>query len=58
VDWQLSRYLVLKREEVSDHAIVEFTLLRDIRQTKIKIRILILKNANFQLFMELVNKPS
>ena len=40
----------------NDHAMVGFTLLRDIRQAKSKIRMLNFKKANFQLFRELVNK--
>lgn len=35
---------------------VEFRLLRDIRQTKSKIRKLNFRKANFQLFRELVNR--
>ena len=35
---------------------VGFTLLRDIRQAKSKIRMLNFRKANFQLFRELVNK--
>ena len=37
---------------------MEFTLLRDIRQTKSKIRMLKFRNATVQLFRELVNKIS
>ena len=40
----------------SDHAVVEFTLLGDMRQAKSKIRMLNFRKANFQLFRELVNK--
>jgi len=40
----------------SDHAMVEFTCLRDIGQAKSKIRKLNFRKANFQLFGELVNK--
>jgi len=40
----------------SDHAVVEFTLLGDMRQAKSKIRMLNFRKANFQLFVELINK--
>ena len=39
-----------------DYAMVEFTLSRDIRQAKSKIRKLNFRKANFQLFRELVNR--
>jgi len=40
----------------SDHALVDFTVLRDIGQTKTKIRPLSFRKADFQLFKELVNR--
>lgn len=40
-----------------DNVIVEFTLLRDIGQTKSKIRKLSFTKSNIQLFRELDNKP-
>ena len=40
----------------SDHAVVKFTLPRDITKTKSKIRILNFGKAIFQLFRELINK--
>lgn len=42
----------------SDHEIVEFILLRNMEQTKSKIRRLNFKKDKFQLFRELVNKTS
>lgn len=39
----------------SDHAMVEFTLLRDIRQARSTIRKLNFRKASFQLCRELVN---
>ena len=41
----------------SDHAMVEFTLQRDMRQAKSKIRMLHFRKANLQLFRELVKHP-
>jgi len=40
----------------SDHAMVEFTHPRDMGQTKIKIRMLNSKKADFHLFSELVSR--
>ncbi|GAB0203436.1 hypothetical protein GRJ2_002809200 [Grus japonensis] len=40
----------------SDHALVEFTVLRDMGQAKGKVRTLNFRKANFQLFKELVNR--
>jgi len=40
----------------SDHALVEFTVPRDVGQAKSKIRTLNFRKANFQLFMELVSR--
>ncbi|KAK4818274.1 hypothetical protein QYF61_009992 [Mycteria americana] len=40
----------------SDHALVEFTVLRDMGQAKSKVRTLNFRKANFQLFKELVNR--
>ncbi|GAB0209193.1 hypothetical protein GRJ2_003385000 [Grus japonensis] len=40
----------------SDHALVEFTVLRDMGQVKSKVRTLNFRKANFQLFKELVNR--
>ena len=40
----------------SDHAVVEFTLQRDMRQVKSKARKLNFRKANFQLFKELIKK--
>ena len=40
----------------SDHAMVEFTLWRDMKQLKSKFRKLNFRKANFQLVGELVNK--
>ena len=40
----------------SDHAMVEFTLLSNMKQTKSKIRILNFRKAKFHFFRELVNK--
>ncbi|GAB0186222.1 mitochondrial enolase superfamily member 1 [Grus japonensis] len=40
----------------SDHALVEFTVLRDMGQVKSKGRTLNFRKANFQLFKELVNR--
>jgi len=40
----------------SNHAVVEFTPLRGIRQAKNKIRMLNFRKANFQLFRETVNE--
>jgi len=40
----------------SDHALVEFTDLRDMGQTKSKVRTLNFRKAKFHLFKELVNK--
>ena len=40
----------------SHHAVVQFKLLRDIRQAKSKLGKLPFRKANFQLFGELVNK--
>jgi len=40
----------------SGHALVEFTVLRDMGQAKGKVRTLNFRKANFQLFKELVNK--
>ena len=42
--------------ECSDHAMVEFTLLSNMKQTKSKIRILNFRKAKFHFFRELVNK--
>ena len=42
----------------SNHAVVEFTPLRGIRQAKNKIRKLNFRKANVQLFKKLVNKTS
>ena len=39
----------------SDHALVEFTVLRDMGQMKNKVKTLNFRKANFQLFKELVN---
>lgn len=41
---------------ILSHAVVEFTLLRDIRLTKSKIRNHNVRKAKFQLFKELANK--
>ena len=40
----------------SDHALVEFTVLRDIGKATIKVRTLNFRKANFQLFKELVGR--
>ncbi|KAK4828824.1 hypothetical protein QYF61_000881 [Mycteria americana] len=40
----------------SDHALVEFAVLRDMGQAKSKVRTLNFRKANFQLFKELVNR--
>jgi len=40
----------------SDHALVEFTVLRDTGQSKTKVRTLNFRKANFQLFKQLVNR--
>ena len=40
----------------SDHAMVEFTLQRDMRQAKSKMRMLHFRKANLQVFRELVSK--
>lgn len=42
----------------SDHAVVEFILLRHIGKPKNKIRMLSFRKAKFHLFRELINKPS
>ena len=39
----------------SDHALVEFTILRDMGQVKSKVRTLNFRRVNFQLFKELVD---
>ena len=39
-----------------DHALVEFTLLRDTGKARSIVRTLNFRNANFQLFKELVRK--
>jgi len=39
----------------SDHALVEFTVLREKGHMKTKVRILNFRKASFQLFKELVN---
>lgn len=41
---------------VSDHALVEFPVLRDVGQAKSKIKTLNLRKANFQLFRALVRR--
>ena len=40
----------------SDHALVEFAVLRDMGQAKSKVRTLNFRKAKFQLFKELVNR--
>ena len=40
----------------SDHALVEFTVLRDMGQAKSKVRTLNFRKANLQLFKELVSR--
>ncbi|KAK4817941.1 hypothetical protein QYF61_002785 [Mycteria americana] len=40
----------------SDHALVEFAVLRDMGQVKSKVRTLNFRKANFQLFKEVVNR--
>ncbi|GAB0190824.1 ras GTPase-activating protein 1-like [Grus japonensis] len=42
----------------SDHALVEFTVLREMDQATSKVRTLNFRKANFQLFKELVNRTS
>lgn len=42
----------------SDHAVVEFTILRDMGQRRSEIRMLNFRKAKFQLFRELVSKTS
>lgn len=46
----------MTRIYVLSHAVVEFTLLRDIRLAKSKIRNHNVRKAKFQLFKELANK--
>lgn len=41
---------------VSDHALVEFPVLRDVGQAKSRIKTLNLRKANFQLFRALVRR--
>jgi len=42
----------------SDHALVEFTVLRDMGKVRSMVRTLNFRKANFQLFRELVgNRP-
>ena len=40
----------------SDHALVEFAVLRDMGKAKSKVRTLNFRKANFHLFQELVNR--
>lgn len=40
------------RQGCSDHALVEFTVLRDIGQMKRKVRTLNFRRTNFQLFKD------
>jgi len=40
----------------NEHALVEFTVLRDTEQAKTKVRTLNFRKAKFQLFKELVNR--
>ncbi|OPJ62008.1 hypothetical protein AV530_002704 [Patagioenas fasciata monilis] len=42
----------------SDHACMDFTVLRDVGYVKIKVRTLIFRKAKFQLFEELVNRET
>jgi len=42
----------------SDHTLVELAVLRDTGQAKSKVRTLNFRKTNFQLFKELVNRPS
>lgn len=39
----------------SDHALVEFQVMREVRQTRSEVRTLNFRKANFQLSKELVN---
>lgn len=39
----------------SDHALVEFAILRDMGQLKTRVRILNFRKVNFQLFKELMD---
>jgi len=40
-----------------DHALMEFTILRDMRQANCKVRTLNFRKVKFQLFKELVGPP-
>lgn len=41
--------------DCSDHALMEFTILREIGQVKSRVRVLNFRRANFQFFKELVD---